>query len=234
MNRAKIIGATVGMAACLVCANAWAQGAEQPSYWVSETRAPREAFELTVGTAYTQGFGMISGETSVPDIAKPGIGFDLGLGYRISPRFSVGVEGQYQEFSGGNTLTDRDSARGLSLGINGAIHFMPYQPLDPWVKVATGYRFLWEQHDFAPNVMHHGFRLIGANVGLDWRVSPDVALGPQVGADLDMYLWQDVQGIGSSAIGEVRASTYIYAGLQGRFDMGGTRERMVIATTASR
>jgi hypothetical protein len=45
-----------------------------------------------------------------------------------------------------------------------------------------------------------------------------------VGADLTLFLWQNPEGpAGNREIDDPRVSTFVYAGLQGRFDIGGER-----------
>ncbi len=80
---------------------------------------------------------------------------------------------------------------------------------------------LWEDEAApTPIVLSHGLQLARARVGLDVRVSPDVAIAPVVGADANMFLWQDVTT--STAIADPRITTFIFAGVQGRMDIGGT------------
>lgn len=71
--------------------------------------------------------------------------------------------------------------------------------------------------------MRHGFELASAKVGYDFRVSEDLALAPVVGADLNMFLWQTDNNTTSIALSKAQVATFVYAGLQGRFDIGGTR-----------
>ena len=59
--------------------------------------------------------------------------------------------------------------------------------------------------------------------GVDFRVSEDVALGPQVGADVNMFVSDKVENREISSVDSVRPSTFIFAGVGGRFDIGGRR-----------
>jgi peptidoglycan-associated lipoprotein len=194
---------------------------EKKGYFAQDVEAPTNAFELSVGTGYTQGFGSLQSGVGMKDVITPGFAVDLGLGYRIDPRWAVGLTGQYQEF-----VAERSSgARGLTAGLAAAYHFSPYTRTDPWLQLGTGYRLLWETHpDPTPNLLTHGFELAKLTLGVDIRVDKDVALAPVIGADLTLPLWQSVGGNNSVAINNPTVSTFVFAGLQGRFDVTSTHE----------
>jgi peptidoglycan-associated lipoprotein len=97
---------------------------------------------------------------------------------------------------------------------------------DPWLRLGTGYRLLWETNPSGAQgitVMRHGFELLAAKVGYDVRVSEDVAIAPVIGADLNVFVWEDPSNGSSRAMSNAQVGTFVYAGLQGRFDLGGTR-----------
>jgi opacity protein-like surface antigen len=177
--------------------------------------APEKALELNVGTGYTQPFGELSDGVGFPSVANAGVGVEVGAGYRIDPRIGVNISGQYQELE-----ADRGTGtRGLSGTVAVQYHFKPDSRIDPWAELGAGYRALWQT--FGNNqdtIVSPGLQAARARVGADLRVSQDVALGPFVGADANVFLFQD-----GSAIDSPRISTFVQAGLQGRFDIGGTR-----------
>jgi peptidoglycan-associated lipoprotein len=72
-------------------------------------------------------------------------------------------------------------------------------------------------------VLRHGFEPIAAKAGYDIRVTPDVAVAPFVGADLNVFVWQSLNNTSNTALHKAQLGTFLYAGLQGRFDIGGTR-----------
>ncbi len=189
--------------------------------------APKEAFEIDVTTGYTQGFGAISGRPgeALSDVAKGGIGVGVGLGYRATPELAVGLTGQYQELAPAATQAMGTRVRGAAIGVEGKAHFRPYERVDPWLSLGAGYRMLW----IAPegpgnNVLQHGFELARGRVGLDVRVSRDIALGPVIGGDVNLFTARNPEGpAGDAVIPEKRASTFLFAGVQGRFDLGGSR-----------
>lgn len=200
-----------------------------PSYMRAPMRAPRNAFEIGVNTGYTQGFGNISNGTSVGNVAGAGLGVGLDLGYRATPQFSIGLAGQYQEFNPDNELKSGTNVRGLTGTLQATVHFSPFERVDPFLTLGTGYRMLWEVPPGSNNnTLTHGFQLAKANVGLDFRVNDSIALGPMIGADLNMFVWTNPEGPrGNQQIDDVGLNTYIYAGLAGRFDIGGQREARI-------
>jgi hypothetical protein len=152
-------------------------------------------------------------------VAGPGIGIDLGVGYRTSPRWSVGAEGQYQEFA--NELNA--AARGLAAGVSATYHLNPSLRADPFVRMGGGYRLLWSVNPPGGSTTTiGGLQMAKAAFGYDVRVSPDVALSPVVGADLDFFVLRESNGV-MRGLAPPQLAAFVFAGLAGRFDIGGTR-----------
>ncbi len=210
----------------------YAQGEMAPRGIV---RAPANAFEIQLGTGYNQGFGPsvpATEGTGTTGLGAAGLGASLGLHYRVSPGSSVGINGSYnmQNLAGGAQIS------GATAGIDGVFHARPFSRLDPWVSVGGGYRMLWD----APagkndNMFVHGFQLAKAKVGIDIRVSDDVAIAPTIGGDLNMFLFRDPEGrVGIQTIDAPRVNAFVFAGLEGRFDLGGQRTAPAVPVIAGR
>jgi hypothetical protein len=99
-------------------------------------------------------------------------------------------------------------------------HLDPQVRVDPWLELGTGYRVLWEPLPGADTVVTHGLQLGRARIGLDLR-GESVAIAPFIGADLTTFLWQDLGS--NEAIASPRLSTFVFAGIQGRLDVGGEK-----------
>ena len=181
-----------------------------------QLRAPRDAFELSLGTGYTQGFGNLKSGTGMPSVATPGVAVGLGLGYRVDPRWAVMWAGEYAELTAERTNT----ARAFTGGIAAQYHMNPMQRVDPWFELGVGYRVLVEDSDVGPNLVTHGLQLARLRLGIDFRTSDNVAIGPMIGADATMFLFQDIPSVATN-IPNPTASTFVFAGLQARFDVGG-------------
>jgi outer membrane protein OmpA-like peptidoglycan-associated protein len=206
-----------------LCATARAQEQERGmAYPKGHVPAPSNAFELRLGTGYTQGFGNLAPGRGIDHVAGAGIGANADFDYRMNPFSSFGIEAQYQEFNDAENY----SSRGLVGNIGPTFHFRPIFRGDPWLRVATGYRLLWENTPLGIqnlSVLRHGFEPIAAKVGYDVRVSPDVAIAPFVGGDVNTFIWQSANNGPSRTMSSAQVGTFIYGGLQGRFNVGGTR-----------
>jgi hypothetical protein len=179
--------------------------------------APRDALELSFGTGYTQGFGSLRGNVGLPSVATAGVGFNFGLGYRINAHWAVLWTGEYEEF----TAERSDIVDGITNTVGAQYHLAPTNKIDPWAELGAGYRYLWESSRYAPSVGWHGFQLVHLRVGIDFRADPVTAIGPVIGADATMFQYEDLPYYYTAHINDTRLSTFVYAGLQGRFDIGG-------------
>lgn len=228
---AALAAATAGTAFAQTVTVTPGQEEMRPSYMRAPVRAPQNALEIGVNTAYTQGFGDIARGSRIGSTADAGLGLGLNLEYRATPHFSIGAAGQYQAFTPDDRLRDDTNIMGATAGLQATVHFLPFQRVDPMISLGTGYRLLWERPPGAGNdVLTHGFQLAKLNAGLDIRVSDSVAVGPMIGADLNMFVWRNPEGAaGNDQIDDLGVSTFVYAGVQGRFDVGGQRVAQVRA-----
>jgi len=196
--------------------------------------APKNAFEIGVEGGYTQPFGMIDQSRNINDFAKAGGAVGLSLAYRMSPLFAIGATGQYHESVAASELGADSSMRGVAAGLQAAFHFMPYRVLDPYATLGTGYRVMWMSPQNGVDSQLHGFEILKGQVGLDFRVDKSVALGPVAGADLNLFVWDRASTTGINAtIPSKSVNTFIFAGVGGKFDLGGERvpEHPVIVPT---
>jgi len=189
-----------------------------------EMKAPKRAFEIGVDGGYTQPFGNVGAGGSIHDLVTAGGAVGLALGYRFDPHWSIAATGQYHQSAAGHAFDDTDAdIRGVAMGAQGTYHFRPYRMVDPYLTFGSGYRMLFTAPKNGPNDMIHGVELAKTLIGLDFRVSPSVAIGPLAGADLNLFLWDNPQGATGNVRLEARPSTFLFAGLGGRFDVGGDR-----------
>jgi peptidoglycan-associated lipoprotein len=219
------IPAALAALAAASSGNAFAQEEVDTDYLRHFVEPPRNAFELTLGTGYTEGFGQYTQSIGMPSVAQQGMALDLGLGYRIDPHWMIGAMGEYNEL-----MAERaDSARGVVAGIQAGYHMLPAQRVDPWVSLGSGYRWLWEvHHDTNTSLLTQGLQMARLLVGVDIRTGRDFAIGPVIGADLDEFLAQGNGGISNPSV-----VTFVHAGLMGRFDLGGERDSGTVARRAT-
>ncbi|HTB76105.1 MAG TPA: hypothetical protein VK762_22805 [Polyangiaceae bacterium] len=201
----------------------------QESYFRNTVPAPSRAVELQLSAGYTQGFGNIFPNHSISDVAGAGVGITAALGYRYTPRISFEAEGQYQAYGSENFGT----SQGVDVNVGVTFHGAPYHRGDPWLRLATGWRWVWLSNAipgpfvtgvFTDNVGFTGWDVINARIGYDIRSSGGVAWAPFIGANLQTFIWAN-----STALSTVQWGTYLYAGLQARFDAGGSRTNVASA-----
>jgi hypothetical protein len=229
--KAHLVGTAAAALALLVPSIAGAQPSEtgERTYVQQGVPAPSQAFEATVGTGYTQGFGMFRSGVGMPQVAREGIGIDASVGYRIDPNWALSLGGEYQELSAQSS----SAARGGTATIAAQYHIAPTTRVDPWLELGSGYRALWlvPSTNVEATSLTHGWQIARARVGFDLRVTPDIAIAPVIGADATMFLFQDVAG-NNDAISSPTVSTFVFAGVQGRLDVGGNKVGTTTVTSA--
>jgi hypothetical protein len=206
-------GVLFGVAAAL-----WVSGAsalETVGYLNQPFRPPSRTFELVNTLDYTQGFGMMAPGRGLPQVAGPALGVGVQADYRLQPALSFGTEVHYQEFK-----YQEQKARGLVFTVGMTYHFRPQLRADPWTRVGAGYRLLWEldRDGQKTEALRHGFELLTVKVGCDIRVYEELAIAAFVGADLDVFVWEDPANGSSFAMSPAQVGTFIHAGLLARFN----------------
>ena len=68
----------------------------------------------------------------------------------------------------------------------------------------------------------HGIQAVRALAGIDFRTTRDAAIGPFIGGDVNVMLFDHVDGGEMSTISPA-VNTFITVGAMGRFDIGGSR-----------
>lgn len=197
--------------------------AQEVRDWSERVPVTSNALELTVGFGYTEGFGELTPLHDIQDLAIDGIGLDLAVDYRIDPHFSVGFQGEYQQFV--TNAQVNAAARGVATNAGLTYHAMPSTYADPWVRIATGYRMFWSVEPVGgmPTTLIHGPELAKVTVGYDLHLSRRIAVSPVLGADLSMFVWQDQSGL-NVPLSPPQLCVFIFGGFQGRFDLGGQEQ----------
>jgi hypothetical protein len=191
--------------------------ADKP-YLARRVPARSNAFELTIASGYAQGFGTLQPGIGMPAVADAGASVDASVGYRVDTHYSLSFGGEYQGLA---PERDESAVHGAAIAIAIAYHVSPSARVDPWLQLGSGYRMLWlVPASPAPTTVLVGPELVRLRFGLDLRVSPDVAVAPVIGADATMFVFRDA--VTSDAIANPKLSTFVFAGLQGRMDIGGS------------
>jgi hypothetical protein len=107
--------------------------------------------------------------------------------------------------------------------------------MDPWVGLSTGWRGLWHVPDQGKSTALQGLEMARLQVGLDYRITPEVALAPVIGASMSIFLTQDGSATaGYETIGSPKPNFFFFGGLMARFDLLGRTEPASTALAASR
>jgi hypothetical protein len=203
--------------------------AQEEPYLKQPLAAPTNAFELQLSTGYTQGFGRIVPNTAINDVAGAGWGFTADAAYRFNPYASLDLEGQYQVFIAENA----NNSQGVDVNLGVTLHSMPDRRADPWLRVATGWRWIWQGSTSIPigdtvqpftSASYTGWDIVNLRIGLDIRTSDNISWAPIVGADLQTFWWAN-----TSTLPTAQWGTFVYAGVQGRFDIGPSAPASVAA-----
>ncbi len=213
----------IAIAAALLAAPVYAQEAGEVTASPNPPpRAADNAFEITLGVGYAQGFGDIGArQRNLTDQSSAGGELQLGLGWRINPNFMVGLYGSGSiqatgdYTSGGNVYT-------ATAGVQANYHFLPLDTWDPWIGLGSGWRALWINHQAGGTDSRHGLDIARLTAGVDYRVSSQFAVSPYVGAGLTTFLTQQLVGEQSfSNVNSPNVNVWIFGGIQGRFDLFG-------------
>ncbi|WP_437730903.1 hypothetical protein [Sorangium sp. So ce1335] len=202
-----------------------------PTFLPAPLRAPANALEIGLNLGYAQGFGDIGSERSLRDVVGPGAGVGLKLVYRAVPGVGLGLTSSFEEYMALGRTQGGPDVRGVTLGAEASFHLAPFERIDPVISLGSGYRALWTA---APpgvrgETVTHGVELGRVQAVIDVRMSESVALGPTIGGGLNVFLWENTAGsLRAREVPGRRVNSFVFAGLEGRFDMGGQRVRKVI------
>jgi hypothetical protein len=225
----KLVTSTL-FASSMLAASAGAAFATEGDYSsLAQTSLPAvtDAIEIGVAGGYAQGTGDLgTGMADLSDLSGAGGAVELQLGYRIIPHLTLGVYGSFSSYSDGDLIEQPTDVLGAAAGIRADWHFLPAASFDPWVSLGTGWRGLWLQPDEGGNSDLQGFEIARVQLGVDYRISPEIAITPVIGTSVTMYTQQDGPTTdGYQSIDDPDAQLYFFGGLMGRFDLGGTHVR---------
>jgi hypothetical protein len=195
--------------------------AQESSGTGKQLPAATRNLELTIGMGYAQGFGDVgANQLSLTDVATAGGALQAGVAYRIVPQLSLGVYGSGEAFGRGDQVDTSTNVYSATAGVEAAWHFIPAaSELDPWVSLGSGWRGHW-LHANQGETSTQGWQIARLQVGLDYRIDKQVAIAPVVGVDVTTFFTQNQPGSGGyQNIESPKANAFVFAGVQGRFDI---------------
>jgi hypothetical protein len=180
------------------------------------------AVELTIGTGYEQGFGKFgSGQPSLTDVGTAGGAVQVGVGYRVIPRLTMGLYGSGAMFGRGDQVDSSADLYSAAAGFQADWHFLPGgHLLDPWISLGGGWRGYWINAN-SGNTSIQGMEIAKLQVGVDYRIAQSVSVSPVVGVDLSSFFTQSTPETNRfTNIANPDVNTFLFAGMMGRFDLG--------------
>jgi hypothetical protein len=225
MKTLHLVSALSLLAPAAAFAQPPAESLETSSSFDHHVAAPGNAFELSVATGYSQGGGPVGGNLlRLEDVSGAGAAVEIDAGYRINPTFSIGAYGSFAKYDNGDRIAGNTDVLGATAGIQAAAHLRPDRSVDPWVSLGAGWKGLWLSPDQGKNTSLQGLDLARLQLGVDYRVNEDVSISPVVGGSLGMFVSQDSpMTTGYTEISDKKVNFTGFAGLAGRFDLGGKR-----------
>ena len=177
--------------------------------------------------AYGLPLGRVAQGTDLSSIDNGMSSFQLDAGWRFHRRLVVGAYAQY-----GALMLDQDRALGGAcrrsdvdctgrdwrLGVQGHWHFAPGRGFDPWVGLGVGTEIhvLRVDGPVAGNTFR-GFEA-NAQVGGDFRLAPDVGLGPFLAFSLAKFGSCSTDD-GACVVGATAVHAWLFGGIRGVFDV---------------
>jgi opacity protein-like surface antigen len=193
-----------------------------------EVKAPSNTLELGARLGYSLPAGSTMGNESLSDGFSGQLPVQMDVGYRINPHFYVGAYGQLgYAFPKGDCSVPGVSCSGLGtrLGINAQYHVLPDAKFDPWIGVGTGYEWLTAKMsggNQTASATAHGFELVNLQIGGDYRVSKQFAIGPFASLSLGQFSKQSTSINGQDLSGDIQNTAlheWITLGVKGTFDL---------------
>jgi hypothetical protein len=218
----------IAIGACALACGSVAAAQETPRAPEAGRRiaAPRGALELGIAAGYAQGVGSITSRPldRLQDIAGAGAAGEVDVGVRPVPAFAIGLYGTGSAYQPNQRLGEGSGVRSASAGIQADVHFRPFRSVDPWIGLGTGVRGHWISPERGGVTSRYGLELVRVQLGVDYRVSPEVAMGPRIGASADLFLREQAPGTSLDRLDGERVNAFVFAGLAARFDVLGSAE----------
>ncbi len=176
--------------------------------------------EIAVAVNAATSVGDIGGGMEADDVVGTAGELELQIGHRLTPYLTIGFYSTAQAFADGSTGA-RDVYTG-SAGVEADFHLRPHFATDPWISLGSGVRGLWIQ-DGGDSVVV-GAELARLQLGIDFRVDEDFAVGPVIGATATLYGAEKTPMQDFAELTDKGITWTLSAGIAGRFNAFGTRK----------
>jgi hypothetical protein len=191
---------------------------------------PQSGAEIGLRTGYMLPMGEVADRgADLENVMSGGIPIWLELGVRASPKFMLGIFGQYAFGFNGN-FCDRFGAscsvRDIRAGVQFHYHFTPERKSDPWLGLGTGYEWLTldvSSSNEDASLTMSGFEYLNVQFGIDFKLDQALraGVGPFMSFSLGEYSKISCNGDGAaecpSSIEETSMHNWLLLGARGSF-----------------
>jgi outer membrane protein W len=176
--------------------------------------------EVAVALGTSTSVGDIGDGMSARDAVGTAAQLELKIGRRFTPNLAVSFYTAAQGLAEGSTAT-RTVYTGTA-GLVADLHLRPRTKIDPWIGVGGGLSaMLYDQDGVGLAV---GVELARVQLGVDFRLTEDFALGPVIGASATMYGAERAPRADFVDYADRGVNWTFSAGIAGRFNKLGTRK----------
>ena len=182
--------------------------------------AVESGLEIVVGASAASSTGDIGVGMNAEDVVGSPGQVELQIGYRLTPQFTLGFYSTAHGLSESPAGASSD-VYGATAGLEIDMHARPDAAIDPWISVGSGLRALWIQDDRDSVLI--GLEVARLQLGVDFRVNEDVAIGPVLGASASFYGAHKSPTMDFHEIDDKGVNWMFSAGVAGRFNAFGTR-----------
>jgi hypothetical protein len=183
------------------------------------------------------GYGLAMGDLAkdfkLSDQTKSQVPVQVDALYRVLPNlgvggyFSYGFGQQGATFKTACSQTGVDcSFRDMRLGVQAIYSLQPLGQFIPWGGIGAGYEWgsmNFEAGGFKGELSYRGFEFLNLQLGGDYKVAPNFAIGPFATFSLGQYsnMKADVPGFGSASgtIDQKSLHQWLQFGIRGTFDI---------------
>jgi hypothetical protein len=211
------------------------------------TSASPTGLELGVRTGYALPMGQATGSSSVTvngttlttqgqdlsNVVDGQLPFWLDVGYRLSPALYLGGFVQFAVIFPHSTQNNGCGQNGVSCGGNDIhagidlhYHFLPKTSFDPWAGVGVGYEWLNMNASSGGQSAGEqvvGWQFVNFQLGGDYKISPNLGIGPFMMLSLGQYDSYSFSGAAQSQPGGDIPSKALHEwltfGVRGTYDI---------------
>lgn len=181
--------------------------------------AIRGGLELGVAVSAARTAGDLGGAMDAGDVIGSAAELELTVGRRVTPHLALSFYASAQS-EGDSSTAGRDVRTG-SAGVVADLHLRPARATDPWLRLGGGVRALMTLDDGTSLLV--GAELARVQLGVDLRVTEDVALAPFLGASASLYGAGMTPADDFSELDDKGITWTLTAGIGARFDAFGVR-----------